>query len=168
MDKKDLDAIEALFDKKFLEIEGKLEQKIDTKFEELELKLYEKMDARFEELELKLCKKMDARFEELELKLYEKMDAKFEDFKSQFSSELADVLHDMMVTIDNRFNKMESYINQRFEIQDKKIDLLLEYSKDNLQKHDIYDRTFSKIDSKLLNHDLRLNSLEALSTSTAI
>lgn len=153
MDKKDLDAIEALFDKKFLEIEDKLEKKIDAKFEELETKLYERMDTRFEKLEAKL---------------YERMDTKFEDFKCQFSSELADVLHDMMVTIDKRFNKMEAYINQRFEIQDKKIDLLLEYAKDNLQKHDIYDTTFSKIDSKLLNHDLRLNSLEALSTSTAI
>ena len=168
MDKKDLDAIEALFDKKFLEIEDKLEKKIDAKFEELETKLYERMDTRFEELETKLYERMDTRFEELESKLYERMDTKFEDFKCQFSSELADVLHDMMVTIDKRFNKMEAYINQRFEIQDKKIDLLLEYAKDNLQKHDIYDTTFSKIDSKLLNHDLRLNSLEALSTSTAI
>lgn len=148
MDKKDLDAIEKLFDKKFLEVEDRLDKKIDAKFEAFELK----MD-----------KKMDAKFEAFELKMDEKMNTKFEGFKKQFSLELSDVLHDMMVTIDYRFNKMEESINQRFSTQDKKIDLLLEYAKDNLHKHNLYDRQFSKIDSKLLNHDLRLNSLEAFS-----
>lgn len=116
LDKKDLDAIEKMFDKKFLEVEDRLDKKMDAK-----------------------------------------MDAKFKDFKEQFSLELSDVLHDITNTINYRFNEIE----KRFAIQDKKIDLLLEYSNDNLRKHEEYDRNFSRIDSKLLNHDLRLHSLEA-------
>ena len=119
LDKKDLDAIEKMFDKKFMEVEDRLDKKMDAK-----------------------------------------MDAKFKDFKEQFSLELSDVLHDITNTINYRFNEME----KRFSIQDKKIDLLLEYSNDNLRKHEEYDRNFSRIDSKLLNHDLRLHSLEAHSS----
>lgn len=126
LDKKDLDAIEKIFDRKFLEVEDRLGKKMD-----------------------------------------EKTDSKFIDFKEQFSLELSDVLHDIISTIDSKFNKLEESINQRFAVQDKKIDLLLEYSKDNLREHDSYNRDFSKINSKLLNHDLRLSSLEARS-ATAI
>lgn len=131
LDKKDLDAIEKMFDRKFLEVENRLDKKMDTK--------------------------MDAKFEAFETKMDAKMDAKFKDFKEQFSLELSDVLNDITNTINYRFNEME----KRFAIQDKKIDLLLEYSNDNLRKHEDYDRNFSRIDSKLLNHDLRLHSLEA-------
>ena len=110
---------------------------------------------------------MDAKFEAFEVKMDKKMDAKFEDFKKQFSLELADVLHDITNTINSNFNKMQKEIDKRFAIQDKKIDLLLEYSNENLRKHNEYDISFSRIDSKLLDHDLRLNSLETRS-ATAI
>lgn len=60
---------------------------------------------------------------------------------------------------------MKNNMDQKFAIQDKKIDLLLQYSKDNLMKHEEYDQNFSKIHSQLLNHDIRLNSLETLSSS---
>ena len=142
LDKKDLESIEKMFDRKFLEVENRLDKKIDAKFEAFETK----MDA-----------KIDAKFKAFEIKMDTKIDAKFKDFKEQFSLELSDVLHDITNTINYRFNEME----KRFAIQDKKIDLLLEYSNDNLRKHDEYDRNFSRIDSKLLNHDLRLHSLEA-------
>lgn len=135
LDKKDFDALEKLLDKKFLEVEDRLDKKMDTK--------------------------MDAKFEAFETKMDAKMDTRFKEFKEQFSLELSDVLHDITTTIDYRFNKMEKEMNKRFAIQDKKIDLLLEYSNENLRKHDEYDRNFSRIDSKLLNHDLRLHSLEA-------
>ena len=120
LDKKDLDAIEKMFDRKFIEVEDRLDKKMDTK-----------------------------------------MDAKFKDFKEQFSLEISEVLQDINNTINYRFNKMEKEMEKRFAIQDKKIDLLLEYSNDNLRKHNEYDTNFSRIDSKLLNHDLRLHSLEA-------
>lgn len=145
LDKKDLDAIEKMFDKKFMEVEDRLDKKMNTKFGTFESKMNSRIDAKFEAFETK----MDT-----------KIDAKFKDFKEQFSLELSDVLHDITNTINYRFNEIE----KRFSIQDKKIDLLLEYSNDNLRKHEEYDRNFSRIDSKLLNHDLRLHSLEAHSS----
>ena len=153
LDKKDLDAIEKMFDKKFLEVEDRLDKKLDTK-----------MDAKFEKFEEKINNTMDAKFESFKVEMDERMNSKFKDFKEQFSLVLSDVLHDITTTIDSRFSKMEEKLNKRFAVQDKKIDLLLEYSRDNLRKHDEYDRNFSRIDSKLLNHDLRLNSLEAHSS----
>ena len=167
LDKKDLDAIETIFDRKFTEVEDRLDQKMDAKFEAFEVKMDKKMDAKFEAFEVKMDKKMDAKFEDFEVKMDKKMDAKFEDFKKQFSLELADVLHDITNTINSNFNKMQKEIDKRFAIQDKKIDLLLEYSNENLRKHNEYDISFSRIDSKLLDHDLRLNSLETRS-ATAI
>ena len=182
LDKKDLDAIETIFDRKFTEVEDRLDQKMDAKFEAFEVKMDQKMDAKFEafevkmdkkmdskfeDFEVKMDKKMDAKFEAFEVKMDKKMDAKFEDFKKQFSLELADVLHDITNTINSNFNKMQKEIDKRFAIQDKKIDLLLEYSNENLRKHNEYDISFSRIDSKLLDHDLRLNSLETRS-ATAI
>ena len=197
LDKKDLDAIETIFDRKFTEVEDRLDQKMDAKFEAFEVKMDQKMDAKFEAFEVKMDKKidakfeafevkmdkkidakfeafevkmdkkMDAKFEAFEVKMDKKMDAKFEDFKKQFSLELADVLHDITNTINSNFNKMQKEIDKRFAIQDKKIDLLLEYSNENLRKHNEYDISFSRIDSKLLDHDLRLNSLETRS-ATAI
>ena len=197
LDKKDLDAIETIFDRKFTEVEDRLDQKmdakfeafevkmdkkidakfeafevkmdkkIDAKFEAFEVKMDQKMDAKFEAFEVKMDQKMDAKFEAFEVKMDKKMDAKFEDFKKQFSLELADVLHDITNTINSNFNKMQKEIDKRFAIQDKKIDLLLEYSNENLRKHNEYDISFSRIDSKLLDHDLRLNSLETRS-ATAI
>lgn len=152
LDKKDLDAIEKMFDRKFTEVEDRLDKKIDTKFGTFETKMNDRMDAKFEEFEIEMN---------------ERIDSKFKDFKEQFSLELSDVLHDITTTIDYRFNKMEEKLNKRFAVQDKKIDLLLEYSNENIRKHDEYDRNFSRIDSKLLNHDLRLHSLEARS-ATAI
>ena len=195
LDKKDLDAIETIFDRKFTEVEDRLDQKMDAKFEAFEVKMDQKMDAKFEAFEVKMDKKidanfeafevkmdkkmdakfeafevkmdkkMDAKFEAFEVKMDKKMDAKFEDFKKQFSLELADVLHDITNTINSNFNKMQKEIDKRFAIQDKKIDLLLEYSNENLRKHNEYDISFSRIDSKLLDHDLRLNSLETLSAN---
>ena len=167
LDKKDLDAIETIFDRKFTDVEDRLDQKIDAKFEAFEVKMDKKMDAKFEAFEVKMDKKIDAKFEAFEVKMDQKMDAKFEDFKKQFSLELADVLHDITNTINSNFNKMQKEIDKRFAIQDKKIDLLLEYSNENLRKHNEYDISFSRIDSKLLDHDLRLNSLETRS-ATAI
>ena len=197
LDKKDLDAIETIFDRKFTEVEDRLDQKMDAKFEAFEVKMDnkidakfeafevkmdnkmdakfeafevkmdKKMDAKFEAFEVKMDKKIDAKFEAFEVKMDKKMDAKFEDFKKQFSLELADVLHDITNTINSNFNKMQKEIDKRFAIQDKKIDLLLEYSNENLRKHNEYDISFSRIDSKLLDHDLRLNSLETRS-ATAI
>ena len=167
LDKKDLDAIETIFDRKFTEVENRLDQKIDAKFEAFEVKMDKKMDAKFEAFEVKMDKKIDAKFEAFEVKMDKKMDAKFEDFKKQFSLELADFLHDITNTINSNFNKMQKEIDKRFAIQDKKIDLLLEYSNENLRKHNEYDISFSRIDSKLLDHDLRLNSLETRS-ATAI
>lgn len=167
LDKKDLDAIETIFDRKFTEVEDRLDQKMDAKFEAFEVKMDKKIDAKFEAFEVKMDKKMDAKFEAFEIKMDKKMDAKFEDFKKQFSLELADVLHDITNTINANFNKMQKEIDKRFAIQDKKIDLLLEYSNENLRKHNEYDISFSRIDSKLLDHDLRLNSLETRS-ATAI
>ena len=197
LDKKDLDAIETIFDRKFTEVEDRLDQKMDAKFEAFEVKMDKKIDAKFEAFEVKMDKKMDAKFEAFEVKMDkkmdakfeafevkmdkkidakfeafevkmdQKMDAKFEDFKKQFSLELADVLHDITNTINSNFNKMQKEIDKRFAIQDKKIDLLLEYSNENLRKHNEYDISFSRIDSKLLDHDLRLNSLETRS-ATAI
>ena len=167
LDKKDLDAIETIFDRKFTEVEDRLDQKMDAKFEAFEVKMDKKIDAKFEAFEVKMDKKMDAKFEAFEVKMDKKMDAKFEDFKKQFSLELADVLHDITNTINSNFNKMQKEIDKRFAIQDKKIDLLLEYSNENLRKHNEYDISFSRIDSKLLDHDLRLNSLETRS-ATAI
>ena len=167
LDKKDLDAIETIFDRKFTEVEDRLDQKMDAKFEAFEVKMDKKIDANFEAFEVKMDKKMDAKFEAFEVKMDKKMDAKFEDFKKQFSLELADVLHDITNTINSNFNKMQKEIDKRFAIQDKKIDLLLEYSNENLRKHNEYDISFSRIDSKLLDHDLRLNSLETRS-ATAI
>lgn len=167
LDKKDLDAIETIFDRKFTEVEDRLDQKMDAKFEAFEVKMDKKIDAKFEAFEVKMDKKMDAKFEDFEVKMDKKMDAKFEDFKKQFSLELADVLHDITNTINSNFNKMQKEIDKRFAIQDKKIDLLLEYSNENLRKHNEYDISFSRIDSKLLDHDLRLNSLETRS-ATAI
>jgi len=168
LDKKDLDAIEKMFDKKFLEVEDRLDKKLgtkmDAKFEKFEEKMDSKLDARFEKFEEKINNTIDVKFESFKIEMDERMNSKFKDFKEQFSLELSDVLHDITATIDSKFSKMEEKINKRFALQDKKIDLLLEYSKDNLRKHDDYDRKFSKIDSKLLNHDLRLNSLEARST----
>lgn len=146
LDKKDLDAIEKMFDRKFLEVENRLDKKIDTK-----------IDAKFEAFETKMNAKIDTKFEAFETKIDTKIDTKFKDFKEQFSLELSDVLHDITNTINYRFNEIE----KKFAIQDKKIDLLLEYSNDNLHKHEEYDRNFSRIDSKLLNHDLKLHSLEA-------
>ena len=171
LDKKDLDAIETIFDRKFTEVENRLDQKMDkkmdAKFEAFEVKMDKKIDAKFEAFEVKMDKKIDAKFEAFEVKMDQKMDAKFEDFKKQFSLELADVLHDITNTINSNFNKMQKEIDKRFAIQDKKIDLLLEYSNENLRKHNEYDISFSRIDSKLLDHDLRLNSLETRS-ATAI
>ncbi len=167
LDKKDLDAIETIFDRKFTEVEDRLDQKMDAKFEAFEVKMDKKIDAKFEAFEVKMDKKMDAKFEAFEVKMDKKMDAKFEAFKKQFSLELADVLHDITNTINSNFNKMQKEIDKRFAIQDKKIDLLLEYSNENLRKHNEYDISFSRIDSKLLDHDLRLNSLETRS-ATAI
>ena len=152
LDKKDLDAIEKMFDRKFTEVEDRLDKKIDIKFGTFETKMNERMDSKFEEFEIEMN---------------ERIDSKFKDFKEQFSLELSDVLHDITTTIDYRFNKMEEKLNKRFAVQDKKIDLLLEYSNENIRKHDEYDRNFSRIDSKLLNHDLRLHSLETRS-ATAI
>ena len=152
LDKKDLDSIEKMFDRKFTEVEDKLDKKIDTKFGTFETKMNDRMDTKFEEFEIRMN---------------DRMDAKFKDFKEQFSLELSDVLHDITTTIDYRFNKMEEKLNKRFAVQDKKIDLLLEYSNENLRKHNEYDISFSRIDSKLLDHDLRLNSLETRS-ATAI
>ena len=152
LDKKDLDAIEKMFDRKFTEVEDRLDKKIDIKFGTFETKMNERMDSKFEEFEIEMN---------------ERIDSKFKDFKEQFSLELSDVLHDITTTIDYRFNKMEEKLSKRFAVQDKKIDLLLEYSNENIRKHDEYDRNFSRIDSKLLNHDLRLHSLEARS-ATAI
>lgn len=99
LDKKDLDAIEEMFNEKFLEIENKLNKNIDTKFEIL-------------------------------------------------------------------FIKLEETINQKYALQDNIIDIFSEYSKYNFHKYDEYNTIFSQINSKLLNHDLRLISLEAHSSTT--
>ena len=141
LDKKDLDSIEKMFDRKFMEVEDRLDKKLSAK--------------------------IDAKFEAFEAKMDAKIDSKFKTFKEQFSLELADVLHDITNTINSRFDKMQKEMDKRFAIQDKKIDLLLEYSNENIRKHNEYDINFSRIDSKLLDHDLRLNSLETRS-ATAI
>lgn len=141
LDKKDLDSIEKMFDRKFMEVEDRLDKKLSAK--------------------------IDSKFEAFEAKMDAKIDSKFKTFKEQFSLELADVLHDITNTINSRFDKMQKEMDKRFAIQDKKIDLLLEYSNENIRKHNEYDINFSRIDSKLLDHDLRLNSLETRS-ATAI
>ena len=142
LDKKDLEAIEKIFDKKFNE---KFDEKFDKKFAEFEEKFDKRIDA-----------KLDARF-------------------AKFSKELAEVLTDFTYTIDKRFSDMEAKFDKKFEEQnkrldrqDKKLNFVLDCHKENIEKHKNYDDALSKINSKLFDHDLRLDSLENTISTTAI
>lgn len=106
LDIKDLENIESIFNRKFLEIEDRLDKKIDDKLES---------------------------------------------FKKQFTLESSNIL-------------MEEQLNNRIISPDKIIDLLTEYSNEDYRKNSEYIHNFSKINSKLLDHELRLISLEARST----
>lgn len=141
LDKKDLDALEKMFDKKFLEVEDRLDKKMDAK-----------LDA-----------KLDIRF-------------------TKFTKEVAEVLQDFTYTIDKRFSDMEAKFDKKIEEQnkkldtqdkklssrDKKLDFLIDCYKDNLEQHELYTSDLSRINSKLFDHDLRLNSLERKFTTITI
>lgn len=90
MDKKDLDAIGQLLDKKF--------------------------DERFEAFEIKMDKKIDDKFEAFEIKIDKKLDDRFDDFKCVFSAEIAEVFRNVIFTIDAKFKEMKNDMNQKFDI----------------------------------------------------
>lgn len=62
--------------------------------------------------------------------------------------------HDaQFVSLGNIITKME------YE-HGKKLDLLLDYAKANIEKHEQYDESLSQINAKIFNHDIRINILE--------
>lgn len=78
LDKKDLDAIEKIFDKKFLEVEDRLDKKLDTKIDARFVKFTEELsevltdftytiDKRFSEMEAKFDKKIEEQNKKLDL-----------------------------------------------------------------------------------------------------
>lgn len=164
LDKKDLDAIEKMFDKKFLEVEDRLDKKID-----------QKMDSKFEVFEEKILNIIDGKFETFEEKMLNIMDSKLNTRFTKFTEELSEVLIDFTYTIGKRFSEMEAKFdkkveeqNKRLDRQNKKLDFVVDCYKDNLEKHAKYDDNLSKINSKLFDHDLRLDSLESNIVTTAI
>ena len=172
LDKKDLDAIEKILDKKFLEVEDRLDKKwdkkIDAKFEEFEIKMNNRMDAKFGEFETKMITRMDAKFEEFETKMITRMDAKLNSRFAKFTEEVAEVLKDITYTIDKRFSEIEAKLDMKIEEQNKILDSLVNSYKENLDEHAKYNDNFSKINSKLFDYDLRLVSLEKKITNKAI
>ena len=73
-------------------------------------------------------------------------------FKSEINHRL-DNLDNELVCLQNSFTKME------YE-HSKKLDLLLDYANANIEKHEQYDKSFSQIDTKILNHDIQIEILE--------
>lgn len=156
LDKKDLEAIEKMFDtkldKKFAEFEEKLDKKIDAK-----------LDARFAKFSQELAEVLtdftytiDKRFTEMEAKF----DKKFANMEAKFDKKFADM--------ETKFDKKVEEQNKRLDRQDKKLDFLLNCYKENLEQHKSYNDTLSKINSKLFDHDLRLDSLENTISTAAI
>ena len=73
-------------------------------------------------------------------------------FKSETNHRL-DNLDNELVCLQNSFTKME------YE-HSKKLDLLLDYANANIEKHEQFDKSFSQIDNKILNHDIQIEILE--------
>ena len=120
----------------------------------------------------------------IDKKLDEKLDARF----TKFTLELSEVLQDFTYTIDKKFSDMEAKFDKKFEeqnkkidaqnqkidaqnqkidaqnqkldMQNKKLDFVVNCYKENLDKHSEYDNNLSKINSRLFDHNLRLDSLE--------
>ena len=157
LDKKDLDAIEKIFDKKFLEVEDRLDKKLDKK-----------IDSKFEEFETKMITRTDDKFEEFETKLINIMDSKLNSRFAIFSQEVSEVLKDITYTIDKRFSDIETKLDIKIEEQNKILDSLINSYKENLDEHAKYNDNFYKINSKLFDYDLRLVSLEKNITNKAI
>ena len=110
------------------------------------------------------------------------MDEKIDKRFSQFSLEIAEIFHDFAFTIDRKFVKFENKFDKRFEEQnekldlhdkklsllDKKFDFLTNSYQENLEQHKQYDSNLSRINSKLFDHDMRIDSLEARSITATI
>lgn len=139
MDKKDLQEIENIIDKK-----------LDARFAKFTLELSEVLkdftytiDKRFSTMEAKF----DKRFSTMEAKF----DKKFEEQNKKIDAQNK--------KIDAQNEKIDAQ-NKKLDIQDKKLDFVVNCYKENLEKHSEYDNNLSKINSRLFDHNLRLDSLE--------
>lgn len=95
----------------------------------------------------------------IDKKLDEKLDARF----AKLTLELSEVLKDFTYIIDKRFEEQNKKIdaqNQKLDMQNKKLDFVVNCYKENLDKHSEYDNNLSKINSRLFDYNLRLDSLE--------
>ena len=61
---------------------------------------------------------------------------------------------------DAQFISLGNIITKMEYEHGKKLDLLLDYAKATMEKHEQYDKSLSQIDAKLFNHDIRINILE--------
>lgn len=61
---------------------------------------------------------------------------------------------------DNRLTSLENIVTKIEYEHSKKLDLLLDYAKGNIEKHATYDADITQINSKLFNHDIRIDVLE--------
>lgn len=155
MDKKDLQEIENIIDKK-----------LDARFSKFTLELSEVLkdftytiDKRFSTMEAKFDKK----FADMEAKF----DKKFADMEVKFDKKFAD----MNVKFDKKIEEQNKKIdtqNKKLDMQGKKLDFVVNCYKENLDKHSEYDNNLSKINSRLFDHNLRLDSLEGATVNNAI
>ena len=93
-----------------------------------------------------------------------------EDVEQMFSAMQA-TLESTKSEFDKRFEEQNEKLDlhdKKLSLLDKKFDFLTNSYQENLEQHKQYDSNLSRINSKLFDHDMRIDSLEARSITATI
>ena len=69
-------------------------------------------------------------------------------------------MKDKVNSIDERLSSLENIVTVMQYEHGRKLDLLLDYAKANMEKHDEYDRQFAYMNAKFFDYDIRLSIIE--------
>ena len=131
-----------MIDAELLTLLTSMNQKIDTLYE-----MKEKVDSLYE-----MKEKVDSLYE-----MKEKIDSLYEMKKK------VDSLYEIkakVVSIDERLCSLENIVTVMQYEHGRKLDLLLDYAKANMEKHDEYDKQFAYMNAKFFDYDIRLSVIE--------
>ena len=114
-------------------------------------------DRKFDE---KFDQKFDEKFDQKMTIEHKIIDQKFDKFHNDIVTEFKN----LNIMLNKEFHK----INKKFEIQDKKFELYLKEIKAISEKSNKHENEINKINSKLFDHDIRLDSLENSVANNAV
>lgn len=69
-------------------------------------------------------------------------------------------MKDKVNSIDKRLSSLENIVTVMQYEHGRKLDLLLDYAKANMEKHEEYDKQFAYMHSKFFDYDVRLSVIE--------